>query len=286
MNADFDYCTDLVRKRDRDRYWCALLAPGSNRNDLFTLYALNAEISEIGISVSEPLIGHMRLRWWLDALEPISAGNPPEHPVARALAAVLARTPIEKHDLVDYLETRQFDMDGSPFPTLDDVGQYALKTSSQMMTLSLTVIGSDDSAQHAAAEQLGLAWMLMGMIRSIPYQLRRGRVELPLDLCSEFNFDRQSFLDHGYRESLPTGLNELISRLIDEIKTHLNQSRRLWQSEKRSFPAPMLLRPMISGYLEELATVKNDPFLLNTHRVGPRVRDMITLKWQTLFGAY
>jgi len=286
MNADFDYCADLVHKRDRDRYWCALLAPASFRDDLFTIYAFNAEISEIGNSVSEPLIGHMRLRWWLDALDPIYAGNPPEHPVARALSATLERTALDKNAVVDLLETRQFDMDGSPFATLEDVKLYASSTSAQMIRIALSLMGYSSRAHDAAAKQLGIAWMLMGMIRSIPYQLQRGRADVPTDLSSTFNFNRQSFLDHGYRKGMPTGLDEIVSRLLDEIKIHLDESRRLWPSETRVFPAPMLLKPLILSYLDELRAVNNDPFQLNLQRAGPRVRNMLQLKWLSLFGTY
>ncbi|MBT6096540.1 MAG: squalene/phytoene synthase family protein [Rhodospirillaceae bacterium] len=107
-----DY-TDLtaatLRDNDRDLYLCTLFVPKAHRSALLALYAFNAEVTRASRGSSEAAIGHMRLKWWYDALDDIFNGNPPHHPVAQALAAVVAQG-LEKEALAAVIEAHAEDM--------------------------------------------------------------------------------------------------------------------------------------------------------------------------------
>ena len=51
MNDQILYCKDLVRRRDRDRYWCALLTAQPFKNDLFALLAVGGLLMLFGLQV-------------------------------------------------------------------------------------------------------------------------------------------------------------------------------------------------------------------------------------------
>ena len=80
------YIAQQVRAHDYDRYFATLFCPTECRLPLLALYAFNIEIATIRETVSEPLIGHMRLQWWRDTIGAVYDGQPPGHPVATALA--------------------------------------------------------------------------------------------------------------------------------------------------------------------------------------------------------
>ena len=85
------YCAELVRRLDYDRFLCALFAPAGRRETLFALYALNAELARIRESVTEPLLGAIRLQWWrerIDALFEEKGAGPHASEVVAALASV------------------------------------------------------------------------------------------------------------------------------------------------------------------------------------------------------
>ncbi len=84
------YCAAEVRRFDPDRYLCALFAPPGRREDVFALYAFNVEIARTRESVSEPMLGMVRLQWWRDAIAAIYGGTPPRHEVLGASAAAVA----------------------------------------------------------------------------------------------------------------------------------------------------------------------------------------------------
>src|SRR5512143_2738782 len=79
------YCAEQVRRYDIDRFLCTLFAPPAEREALWSIYAFNLELARIRESVSQPLLGHIRLRWWMDTLDAVCDGRPPNHPVALAL---------------------------------------------------------------------------------------------------------------------------------------------------------------------------------------------------------
>src|SRR5580693_257809 len=82
----------LVRRHDRDRYQTALFAPADRREALFALYAFNYEIARVRESVTQPMLGQIRLQWWREVVDAAYAGLPPRsHVVAEPLATAIRR---------------------------------------------------------------------------------------------------------------------------------------------------------------------------------------------------
>ena len=77
-------CARLVRANDPDRYFCVLFAGPARRDHLFALYAFNHELARVAETVSEPMLGHVRLRWWRDSLDGVMAGKPGRHEALEA----------------------------------------------------------------------------------------------------------------------------------------------------------------------------------------------------------
>ena len=72
--SETDYCIDMVRKDDRERYECTLFAPRKLQPKLWTLYAFNQEVAKTRENVSEAMLGEIRLQWWQDVLEELGQG--------------------------------------------------------------------------------------------------------------------------------------------------------------------------------------------------------------------
>src|SRR3546814_19768877 len=88
MKAEDDdlYCLEEVRRNDHDRYLTALLLPPDARAGALALYAYNAELAKTRESVSEPLLGQIRLQWLREAVDGIYGAGPREPTVLGALA--------------------------------------------------------------------------------------------------------------------------------------------------------------------------------------------------------
>src|ERR671922_1960026 len=81
----------LVRRHDRDRFQTVLFAPAARREALFALYAFNYEIARVRESVTEPMLGQIRLQWWRESIAAAFDGGPVRHHfVVEALAAAIS----------------------------------------------------------------------------------------------------------------------------------------------------------------------------------------------------
>lgn len=148
-----------LARTDRARYLCALAAPRDKKDGLLALLAFDQEIARIPKLVSEPMLGQIRLQWWIDALPGVGEGKPPAHPVAQALTALNAST----EALLGLVEARNFDLQQEPF-TFDDLCQYAQDTGGAFQALVLQQLGVEDEQAHAAAREIGTAKTLVAFL--------------------------------------------------------------------------------------------------------------------------
>ena len=87
-------CAAIVQRADPDRFMAVMAAPVAARAQLFPLAAFNVEVARAPWVTTAPLIAHMRLQWWQDAVEEIAAGKTPRKhevvgPLVNGLAIIL-----------------------------------------------------------------------------------------------------------------------------------------------------------------------------------------------------
>lgn len=157
-----DHCQNLVAKADKDRFLSCLFAPADARPHLFALYAFNVEIARIRETVSEPQVGLVRQQWWRDTIDGIYAGRTPDHPVAQALVAAIAKGDLPKHALQNLIIAREFDLYDDPMPSLADLEGYLGESSSSLIQMAALILGK---GAPEAAGLAGVAFGLAGVLR-------------------------------------------------------------------------------------------------------------------------
>jgi 15-cis-phytoene synthase len=153
------YCLDLVRENDRDRYLAAMFAPDDARPRLLALGAFDVDVRRIAREVSDPHIGLIRLQWWQETLQALEKGETVAHPVAEALAE--ARQPLQP--LRNLLEAREFDLFDDPMPHLATLEGYLGETASAMIQLGVVVLAPKAATKVAPVS--GLAGVALGIAR-------------------------------------------------------------------------------------------------------------------------
>jgi len=243
-----DYCHDLVRAGDKDRYLSALFAPDHLRPNLLALYAFNIEIARIRETVSEATLGEIRLKWWHDAIEGLYAGEPAGHPVTEGLAPVITEAGLPKQAFINMIEARQFDLYDDPMPSLGALEGYLGETSSMLIQLAAMIFSRD--AAQALADVSGLAGVAMGitgLLRSLPLARARGQCFIPKDMLER----------HGLSPAhvLAARDPETIEKVLAELRAHAE--KRLTEARAKAimaetFPA-YLPASLTSLYLARLA---------------------------------
>ena len=186
---------ETVRRHDRERYLTALFAPADRRDDLLALYAFNMEIARTREAVREPMLGHIRLQWWRDALDEIDAGKPPRrHEVVTPLADAIRRHNLARDAFERLLLARERDLDDTPFQTLADLEAYADGTSGALVSLALAILGVADAAMLARSRQVGRGYALTGLLRAVGFHARQNRCLLPESVLAAHGTDREAAL--------------------------------------------------------------------------------------------
>lgn len=107
----FNHCVDIVRQQDKERYLCNLSAPSAARPALFALHAFNLETSRVRGSTSELNLGRMRFTWWRQTVRAAMRGEPPDNPIAQALAGAHAQHGLTERFLQQIVDAREADLE-------------------------------------------------------------------------------------------------------------------------------------------------------------------------------
>src|SRR3546814_190937 len=155
MKAEDDdlYCLEEVRRNDHDRYLTALLLPPDARAGALALYAYNAELAKTRESVSEPILGQIRLQWWREAVDGIYGAEPREHPVIGALARAVERHAIARPGLEALIDAREADLDDTPPGDLAALEAYAAASSGPLTALVLDILAPGSETARRAADR-------------------------------------------------------------------------------------------------------------------------------------
>jgi NADH dehydrogenase [ubiquinone] 1 alpha subcomplex assembly factor 6 len=265
--GELSNCAQEVKRGDYERFLCAMFAPEDRREALFALYAFNLEVASIRETVSEPLLGRIRLQWWRDAVDAIFSGHAPKHPVVGPLSDAISNFSLSRKHFDTLLDGREFDMEERMPENMEALLDYALATSSSVNLLALEVLGVRDEAAEKAARSLGLAWAVIGLIRSIRFHAGAGRCYLPLDLCRDAGLQWEgTFLAKAGRDE--GKLSSVVAIIAEAAEGHLKMARKERQNVSAK-ALPVLLSAVLSdAYLSTLRRARYDPFAPALHKQG------------------
>jgi NADH dehydrogenase [ubiquinone] 1 alpha subcomplex assembly factor 6 len=252
------YCGDEVRRNDPDRFLTALYAPAAQREALLTLYAFNIEIAKVRETVSEPMLGEIRLQWWREAIETAYGEGPARrHGVVEPLTAAVRAHGLTRGHFDRLIDARAFDLGDAPPPTVQVLVDYAESTSSTLLWLALEVLGvPHDAPALAAARAIGIAWSILGLIRAMPHHLRQGRVYLPADLEAEFRVEPRDLRAMKGSPALAAAVESLAAR----ARGYLVEARALRREVPRPALPALLPAALADGHLRRLERARYDVF--------------------------
>jgi NADH dehydrogenase [ubiquinone] 1 alpha subcomplex assembly factor 6 len=247
----------LVRRHDRGRFQTALFAPAGKREALFALYAFNYEIARVRESVSEEMLGLIRLQWWREAIAAAYGDAPPRrHEIVEAVTAAIRERQLSRSHFDRLIDTRERDLDDAPSTSLAALEDYAEGSSAALIYLALEVLDAATPAAREAARHVGIAYALAGLLRAMPVHASTGRSSMPEDVAAEAGLDPRDY------SALRTtaALRHAVRILAEAAARHLAAAGQL----RRKIPAsavPALLPARIAAtMLRRLEQAGFDPF--------------------------
>lgn len=155
--ADFETLRQELRGLDGDLYLCHLFAPAETRDALLVLYHLYADIARIPASVSDPMIGAIRLQWFRDLLDAVGEGESRGAPIGEALLV----HPLAKEAVMPLIDGREAALpEGTR--NLEELETEAAQVGPALMRLSAQILNAE--ADDALLTQAGTGFELMRLV--------------------------------------------------------------------------------------------------------------------------
>ncbi|MCF6214771.1 MAG: squalene/phytoene synthase family protein [Emcibacter sp.] len=273
-NGDINlYCQRIVDKYDHDRYLTILYSPAEKRPALFALYAFNYEISRIRESVSESMLGEIRLQWWREALDDIFQGTLQNHDIIPALSAAISAYDISRDDLMAIIDGRAQDLYEGSLENNAQLEKYLSQTAGRLSCLAVHILGQRDIDD--LAQRLGIAWGYLGIIRSVPYHLSLKKSYIPVDLMAEHGLSHVKFLSPE-RVAETKAIIQALCHLAQQHLDHITANKG--RIETASRPA-FLLTSLARSYLQTIKKADFNPFILAENK------DSLPRQWRLFISA-
>lgn len=256
MQAESDFCAQLVREADKDRYLATLFAPAARRGAMLALYAFDGELARIRTVVRQPVAGEIRLQWWHEVVE---GGRPEEaqaSPVAAALLSLVPE-PLPRQLLLETIEARAFDLYDDPMPTLAAFEGYARRTVGAVMLGASRILSPDDAALIAAlAESAGIAVAIVETLRQLPRHASRGQLYVPIEVLDRHGAPAADI----YAGRTTPALLAALAEMRVYARRHLAAAADLLQAAPREVLPAVLPAAAAPLYLDRMERRDYDPF--------------------------
>ena len=161
-----------------------LFAPVARQEALFALYAFNYEIARARESVTQPMLGQIRLQWWRENIAAaFEGGGIRQHPVVEAITATIREFGLTRDHFDGLIDARETDLADEPPASLAALEEYAESTSATLVYVALEVLGMHEPAAREAGLHVGVAYSLAGLLRAMPF---RERQIIPADIPTPY----------------------------------------------------------------------------------------------------
>ena len=246
----------MVRSGDYERFLAIQLAPPAKREALYAVTACALEVACIAEQVSEPLIGHIRLAWWREALEEMMAGAPPrQHPVVIALAAVHSHAPQVVVHLLQMVDARAVDLDTSLLAEESAWLAYCDNTAGALHMAWAALLDENAATVHATTMRAeARAYAMIGLARAIPFMAAQGWMR----------FSDARLAAHGVASLAPsTALNGMVQAIVNEANAMMPKT-----ALPRSLKPLSALARVAALHSRWLRLCGGDPYAVRPKKLG------------------
>ncbi|KAL5482711.1 hypothetical protein ACEPAI_9305 [Sanghuangporus weigelae] len=270
------YCRDFVMKHDRDAYLTSQFFPKHLQPACFAVRAFYVQLAMIQDSVTNPLIGQMRMQFWKDVIQHLGA---PQHPIAAALRDASKIAHIAPYHLRRIVDARDVELNSPSHLNTDTLLAHAESTTSTLNYILLAILGlsSSDTYSHAASH-LGVAQTIATLLRALPYHASKGVMVIPASITAAHHVNQEEVFRHGpAAANLPDAVYDFAVIAND----HLISARELFKNENGRIEVPREAMPVflnavpVQNYLNRLQAANFDVF---TPKL--QLRESVRLPWQ------
>lgn len=134
------------------------------------------------------------MKFWHDCLEAVYDNQPPAQPIVFQLQKAVVQHKLTKRWLQRLITSREENLNIKSFTSLSSVEDYAENSVSSVLYLTLECLGVRSVHADHAASHLGRAQGIVTLIRAVPFNAKRNRVMIPIELLIKHKVSQNDLL--------------------------------------------------------------------------------------------
>lgn len=203
---------EQARLGEPDRYLAALLAPRSAQPGMLALAAALAEIGRIPATVSDPMIGEIRLQWWRDTIAGLAQGAASGHPVADAFGTAIRAHRLDLGMLHRLIDAHGLDLTGELYADEAALASGLADSEGIAFSLASQILAGQHLPANVAADA-GLAYGLARTLGRLPERLHNGGFPVPLSLLGQHGVAPAMLAERPFAAATVAGVGDAVSSL-------------------------------------------------------------------------
>ncbi|KAJ1037687.1 hypothetical protein NDA11_003325 [Ustilago hordei] len=277
------FLLEELAKRDHPSYLAHHFYPKHLQTHFAAIRTFNVEIAGLKDTVSNELLGRMRMGWWRDAVQGAYQNRPAKHPVVLALRDAFQDPAVKSNAagglMLDHflriIDIREADLaDDFAAPTLEQLESYSESTSSRLHYLSLNLLGVRSDAMDELFSHLGKVSGLSLAISSIPYHshpaphmrnsITKGarKLVLPREFVHKHNVVEEDVFRNGPQAH---GFRDAVFALATRANDYLITARKMIKDDLGGKVPQAVVPPLVGivparSYLERLEKADFNPY--------------------------
>jgi phytoene synthase len=269
-----EYCQQKAAQSGSSFYYSFLFLPPERRRAITALYAFCREVDDVVDEPIDPTVARAKLAWWRDEIGTAFAGTP-QHPVARALAPVVASYHLPQAHFQTVIDGMTMDLDYSRYRDFAELEGYCHRVAGVVGLMSAEIFGYANPATRQYARDLGIAFQLTNIVRDVGEDARRGRIYLPQDELA-----RHGVTDAGLlKGESSAACRALVAEQVARARTWYERALGALPDEDALAQRPGLI--MAAIYRALLDAIARDGYRVLDHRIALTPLRKLWIAWKT-----
>lgn len=255
LEDDFRYCEAITRRSSTNFFYAFRLLPRDKREALYAVYAFCRFVDDIADNASSQSPAGL-LERWRQELHNVYRGRP-QHPISRALAAVVSRYPMQEEHFLELIEGVEMDLQRTVYATWQDLQLYCYRVAGTVGLLCIEIFGYRNSSARQYAIDLGIAFQLTNILRDVREDAERGRIYLPQQDLEQFGCQPADLLRGIYSPHVAA----LLAFECGRARAHyLRAQAALAREDRRSLAPAEAMRAIYERLLAQIERRNFDVF--------------------------
>ncbi|HUL44082.1 MAG TPA: presqualene diphosphate synthase HpnD [Bacteroidota bacterium] len=190
----------IVKRSQSSFAYSFSFLPQEQKEALRTVYAFCRTTDDIVDNADDATKRLERLNAWRRELENSLTGTS-QYPLLNQLHAIALKFNIPVDHFYELLKGVEMDLRKNRYRTFEELKEYCYLVASSVGLMSLDIFGPRNLATKEYAINLGIALQLTNIIRDVGLDAKHGRIYIPLEDMSRFNYTEEALFASRYDQA-------------------------------------------------------------------------------------